>query len=131
MTAAAQIGFDRYIPIDWVTAALKVRAGTVDTDHLDQVLSTARLGKEARAKTQTKLNALWIAPRMDLLDFADRGVGLFRTRPDTLVAPLSWGMAIATYSFFGKVAELTGRLTSIQGDCSVTEIHRRMSEVFG
>jgi len=37
--------------------------------------------------------------------------------------------AIATYPFFGKVAELVGRLTSIQGDCSISEIHRRMSEV--
>lgn len=40
-------------------------------------------------------------------------------------------MAIVAYPFFGKVAELTGRLTAIQGDCASTEIHRRMAEVYG
>ncbi len=44
---------------------------------------------------------------------------------------LCWGMAISAYPFFGKVAELTGRLTSIQGDCASAEIHRRMAETYG
>lgn len=30
-----------------------------------------------------------------------------------------------------KVAEFTGRLTSIQGNFAVSEIHRRISEVYG
>jgi hypothetical protein len=47
------------------------------------------------------------------------------------IAAFAWGAAIASYPYFGKVAELTGRLTSIQGDCSVAEIHRRISEVYG
>jgi hypothetical protein len=47
------------------------------------------------------------------------------------VAPFAWGAALAAYPYFGRVAEFTGRLTSIQGDCSVAEIHRRMSEVYG
>jgi hypothetical protein len=40
-------------------------------------------------------------------------------------------MAIAAYPFFGKVAELIGRLTAIQGDCATAEIHRRMAETYG
>jgi len=40
-------------------------------------------------------------------------------------------VCLATYPFFGKVAEVVGRLTSIQGDCSIAEIHRRMSEAYG
>lgn len=40
-------------------------------------------------------------------------------------------MAIATYPFFGKVAEFVGRLSALQGDCSGAEVHRRMSEVDG
>src|SRR5688500_8575252 len=97
MPIAPQIGFDRYIPIDWSEAALRVRAGLEAVDHVDQVLALAGLGKEARAKTKTKLNALWLIPRADLLDLADRGARLFRERPNMLAAPLSWGMAIATY----------------------------------
>jgi len=40
-------------------------------------------------------------------------------------------MAVATYPFFGKVAELVGRLSAIQGDCAAAEVHRRMSETYG
>lgn len=40
-------------------------------------------------------------------------------------------MAIATYPFFGRVSELVGRLSSLQGDCASAEIHRRMSESYG
>ena len=40
-------------------------------------------------------------------------------------------MAVATYPFFGKVAELVGRLSAIQGDCAAAEVHRRMSEAYG
>jgi hypothetical protein len=42
-----------------------------------------------------------------------------------------WGMAVATYPFFGKVVELIGRLSALQGDCASAEIHRRMSETYG
>ena len=44
---------------------------------------------------------------------------------------LGWGMAFATYPFFGRVAEIVGRLTALQGDCASAEVHRRMSEIFG
>ena len=40
-------------------------------------------------------------------------------------------MAITTYPFFGKVAELIGRLSALQGDCAVAEVRRRMSEIYG
>ena len=129
---APQIGFDRFIQLDWVAAALGVRAGKGSLDELSAQLRAAGLGKEALAKTQTKLNALVLEPRADLVDFIDRGVRLFAgaTTPAD-VAPFAWGAALAAYPYFGRVAEFTGRLTSIQGDCSVAEVHRRMSEVYG
>ena len=40
-------------------------------------------------------------------------------------------MFVATYPFFGKVAELVGHLSAIQGDCASAEVHRRMSETYG
>ncbi|WP_156938566.1 hypothetical protein [Mesorhizobium sp. LNHC252B00] len=40
-------------------------------------------------------------------------------------------MAITTYSFFGKVAEIVGRLTALQEDCASAEVHRRMAEIYG
>src|SRR5690606_40261728 len=32
---------------------------------------------------------------------------------------------------FGKVAEIVSQLTTLQGDCTSAEIHRRMAEIYG
>lgn len=130
-SSAPQIGFDRFIQIDWATTALRVRMGTSTLDDLNTLLDSAGLTLAAKKKTRTVLNRLWLEPRPELVDFVNRGVDIFKTQPDVPVAALCWGVAIATYPFFGKVAELVGRLTALQGDCAATEIHRRMSETYG
>jgi hypothetical protein len=126
-----QIGFDRFIPLEWAAAALRVRAGLGTQDDFNAVLDAAGLGVAARKKTRTVLNRLWLEPRPELAEFADRGVGIFRADPSVPISALTWGMAIATYPFFGKVSELVGRLSALQGDCASAEVHRRMSEAYG
>lgn len=130
--SAPQIGFDRFIPLNWVAIVLMVRVGKVQDAEVDALLEGAGLGREAKIKTRTKLNGLGLAPRPDLADFIDRAVNIFRSSDsrDELAA-FAWGAAIVSYPFFGKVSELIGRLTSLQGDCSVAEIHRRMTEKYG
>lgn len=131
-SSAPQIGFDRFIQLDWVKSVLKVRTGVSTLDELNEILENSVLGKEARAKTRTKLNALGLQPAAVLSDFTDRGRALVHDfEQNEPVVVFAWGVAIATYPFFGRVAEIAGRLTSIQGDCSTLEIHRRMSEVYG
>jgi len=100
-------------------------------DDLNALLDASELGVEAKKKTRTVLNRLWLEPRAELVDYADRGVAIYKAQPDIPVAALCWGMAVATYPFFGKVAELVGRLSAIQGDCASAEVHRRMSETYG
>ncbi|EPZ8364537.1 hypothetical protein FA366_13400 [Pseudomonas aeruginosa] len=128
---APKIGFDRYIALDWASAALQVRAGLADLDDLNALLESAGLSVAARKKTRTVLNRLWLEPRAELASFAERGLAIYKANPSIPAAALTWGMAIATYPFFGKVAELVGRLSALQGDCASTEVHRRMSEVYG
>lgn len=129
---APQIGFDRFIQQDWVAAVVAVREGVMPLAALHDMLQASGLGKEALSKTLTKLNGLGLQPREDLADFVERGCAIARHDggSECLVA-YAWGVAIATYPFFGKVAEFVGRLTLLQGDCSSAEIHRRMSEVYG
>lgn len=108
---------------------MRAELGTLD--ELNALLDAADLGVAARKKTRTVLNRLWLEPRPELADFAERGVAIFKADPGVPVAALTWGMAIATYPFFGKVAELVGRLSALQGDCASAEVHRRMSETYG
>ncbi|MDO4232322.1 MAG: hypothetical protein Q4D19_09330 [Lautropia sp.] len=129
--AAPRIGFDRFISREWATAALKIRADSAQLDELEALLDAAGLGAAARTKTRTVLRRLWLEPRTELVDYADRGVAIFKANPDTPVIALHWGMAVAAYPFFGKVSELIGRLSVLQGDCASAEIHRRMSETYG
>jgi hypothetical protein len=117
--------------MEWLRVALRVRTGATDLMELSEALDTAGLGKAAKKKTQTVLNRLWLEPRSDLKEFANRAVELLTENPAISQTVWNWGMAIATYPFFGQVAELVGRLTSLQGDCASSEIHRRMSELYG
>jgi hypothetical protein len=130
-SATPQIGFDRFIQLDWAAAAFRIRAGLAGEDELTRLIDASHAGAAAKKKTRTVLNRLWLEPRADLVDFADRGVGVYRACPETSVSALTWGMAIATYPFFGKVAEIVGRLTALQGDCASAEVHRRMAETYG
>lgn len=130
-SSSPQIGFDRFIQLDWAAIALRIRAGRATLDDLDTVLESSHAGPAAKKKTRTVINRLWLEPRADLVDFADRGIEIFRDAPDSTVPALTWGMALATYPFFGRVAEIVGRLTAIQGDCTSAEIHRRMAEIYG
>ncbi|MGM0562677.1 MAG: hypothetical protein ACQETX_16635 [Pseudomonadota bacterium] len=129
--SAPKIGFDRYIALDWSALALRVKAGFRDEEELFQLLEETHPGLAARKKTRTILNRLWLQPRPELEDFSERAVSLYREAPDTPLAALTWGMTIATYPFFGKVAEILGRLFALQNECKSSEVHRRMSELFG
>lgn len=131
-SSAPTIGFDRFVQLEWLAFALRVRAGLNTEGELIELLSAAGLGKEATAKTRTKLNALCLQPRADVEEFIGRGAAVIGAPVEVrILSAFAWGAAIATYPFFGKVAELVGRLTALQGDCSTAEIHRRMSEIYG
>lgn len=128
---APKIGFDRFIALEWAATALRVRAGMDAAGEMDLQLEKTGLSIAAIKKIRTVLNRLWLEPRTELADFSARGIGIFRDDPTVSIAALAWGAAIATYPFFGRVAELVGRLSALQGDCASGEIHRRMSEIYG
>lgn len=133
--AAPHIGFDRFIPLAWANLALGVRAGLELPEALPALLAREEAGLAGRKKSRSILRGLWLEPRAGLAEFADRGAALaIRAagqdgRP--AAAALCWGMAMAAYPFFGKVAEAAGRLLALQGDCTRTELHRRVTEVYG
>lgn len=128
---APQIGFDRYIQLDWARSALRVRAGLETLEELTALIDASHTGTAAKKKTRTVLNRLWLEPRSDTENMCDLAVAIYKSDLSTPVAALTWGMAIATYPFFGAVAEIVGRLLRLQGECSSAEVHRRMAEVYG
>ena len=45
-SSAPQIGFDRFIQLDWAAAALNIRAGIAGLDDRNALLDAAGLGVE-------------------------------------------------------------------------------------
>lgn len=125
------IGFDRYVQLDWCGLTLEAATESKTAEDVKAQIAEVLTGVESRRKTFDILKRLWLQPLPEFADFSNRGIELFRTHGTDLVAPLNWGCAMVTYPFFGKTAEITGRLLSIQGDCSIKEVQRRMAEIYG
>ena len=125
------IGFDRYVQLDWCGLTLETATETITNEDVKAQISIVLKGLESRRKTFDILKRLWLHPLPEFAEFSKKGIELYRANGADLVAPLNWGCAMVTYPFFGKTAEITGRLFSIQGDCSIKEVQRRMAEIYG
>lgn len=126
-----RIGFDRYVKLEWCKAAIEVALQRQSIEDLNGLVGQTLLGMESRRKTVDILNRLWINPFPELKDFSRRSIELYAVLGDSALLPLCWGVAIATYPFFGKTSEITGRLFNLNEDCSIAEVQRRMAEVYG
>jgi len=130
-TKGPLIGFDRYVDIEWCRSAFDAAESQSSIDAVRDQVATMLPGAESQRKTLDILKRLSTKPFGHLNDFVARGTSIYKTLGTVSVLPLAWGASIASYSFFGKTAETTGRLLSLQGDCSIKEVQRRMAEQYG
>ncbi len=125
------IGFDRYVDIGWCRSAIDAAATQSSIEVVRDQIATMLLGMESQRKTLDILKRLSTKPFDHLADFISRGITLYKRQGQCVVLPLAWGASIASYPFFGKASETTGRLLALQGDCSTKELQRRMAEQYG
>lgn len=130
-TKVPLIGFDRYVDFEWFCSALNAAAAESPIDVLRDQVATALPGSESQRKTLDVLKRLSTKPFPHLTNFIHRGIAIFKKQGQSAARPLVWGASIASYPFFGKTAETTGRLLALQGDCSIKELQRRMAEQYG
>lgn len=128
---APLIGFDRFVDIEWCELAFEAAAANAPIDSLRELVSKKLPGVESQRKTIDILKRLSTNPFPQLKDFVERGVQIFRSERASSTLLVAWGASIASYPFFGRTAETTGRLLSLQNDCTVREVQRRMSESYG
>lgn len=125
------IGFDRYVDIDWCRSAFDAAATQNSIEIVRDRVAKVLPGIESQRKTLDVLKRLSTKPFEHLTDFISRGIAIYKRRGQCVVLPLVWGASIASYPFFGKTSETAGRLLALQGDCSIKELQRRMSEQYG
>ena len=111
--------------------ALQVGAGAATLGELNDLIGARFVGVDSRRKTVDILKRLWINPFPQSEKFVQRGLALHRELGEAVALPLTWGVSISAYPFFGKVSELMGRLFALQGDCSIPEVQRRSAEIYG
>jgi len=130
-TKVPLIGFDRFVDIVWCRGAFDAATTQSSIEVVRAQVATMLPGSESQRKTLDILKRLSTKPFEHLNDFIDRGISIYKKWGEVSVLPLAWGASIASYPFFGKTAETTGRLLSLQGDCSIKELQRRMAEQYG
>jgi len=130
-TKVPLIGFDRYVDIEWCRIALDAAATQSPIEVVRDQVATMLPGIESQRKTLDVIKRLSTKPFDHLADFISRGIAIYKRQGQCVVLPLVWGASIASYPFFGKTSETTGRLLALQGDCSIKELQRRMAEQYG
>jgi hypothetical protein len=133
-----KIGFDRRLELDWLdTVAGRLAAGDSPKEareaiwkRLEGVLS-GETAHSARGKTLTVLAAIWLAIPPDRQPMRAAALVRFNEVAPAERLALHWTMTLAAYPFFLDVAAQTGKLLGLNGDCTFTQVHRRMLERWG
>ena len=139
MSNRAVIGFDRRLDIEWLDAvAAYVAAGhnpKTTREKLYEILDGKLAGgnKDGSAcyKTVNVLSKTWSTVSEDLVPLRDQALTLLPTLSPSERIALHWTMLLAGYRFFGDIADITGRLLSLQGSLTQLQLTRRMRESWG
>ena len=132
------VGFDRDIQLawldataDWASQGLSIQEVRERLCFLLQDVLSARGSRSARGKTITVLRHIWLAVPSDLEPLRNEGLAMLPdlSHDDRLM--LHWGMSVATYPFFRDTAMICGRLMSLQGSVTLSQVVRRIKELWG
>ncbi|HOW75529.1 MAG TPA: hypothetical protein P5102_05545 [Candidatus Competibacteraceae bacterium] len=133
-----KIGFDRKLDRDWLDAtAGRLASGATPQQvreavyHLLEGILSGDAANSARGKTLTVLSAIWLTVPAAIEPLRVEVLARFNeVTPDERLA-LHWTMMLAAYPFFLDVAAQTGKLFSLNGDCTLAQIQRRMVDRWG
>lgn len=132
------LGFDRPLEIEWLDAVADRVALGASTEEvrafahrlLDGVVSGTTFNSN-RGKTVTVLCHIWSSVPEDCEALRDRAARALQESSKEARLAIHWAMMIATYQFFGDLAEHTGRLLNLQGNANLVQLTRRMQEGWG
>jgi len=140
MNSRLVIGFSQRIKLDWMeeTARL-VSLGQSDKEIVETLENLLKhqmsVGNNPergnRDKAITILLKCWSRVPNERKPFRDHGLTLLVCEGKRNHISIHWANAIATYPFFGIVAETTGRLLRLQETVSASQVQRRLKERFG
>ena len=129
------VGISHRLKRAWLDDVLDRLVQTTDQKELrafvDQRLREELPGKEARAKAAGILLRIWSRVDAKHVALRDRAVALLPRISGQERIWLHWGMAAVAYSFFHDLAEVIGRILTLQDDITNAQVQTRLKTAWG
>jgi hypothetical protein len=130
-----RIGFDRQIKLDWLDTMAGVVKKESDMDKIRQEMHSY-LEIEfplyvARKKTITVLSRIWYKVPKEHLDIRNRGLELLPNLEQKDRIWIHWGLTLLAFPFVRDIATYLSRCFSLNDNCSIQEVTRKMEESWG
>lgn len=137
----AQIGFSsQRIRYQWLVKVSNLLLAGMTSDKIKSEISDYLMNwlpksrskeRSSRDKAATILFRTWISPDNYLCGLRDDGLKLLEASSAAEKRAVHWGMIMATYPFWGDVADSVGRLLRLQSSIETSQIRRRIKELYG
>jgi hypothetical protein len=129
------VGFSQRLKRAWLDDLLDRLVQTRDERDLrafvDQRLRDELPGKEARAKAAGILLRIWSGVDAKHIELRDRAVAFLSGISGQERIWLHWGMSALAYPFFRDLAEVIGRMLTLQDDFTTAQVQARMKTTWG
>jgi hypothetical protein len=98
---------------------------------LDAHLREDLPGTESRAKAAGIVLRIWVSINPKHVSFRDRAVAMLPKISGQERIWLHWGMAALAYPFFRDLAEVIGRMLTLQDDFTTIQVQSRLTTTWG
>jgi hypothetical protein len=129
------VGLSHRLKRAWLDDVLDRLAQTTDENELrafvDQRLREELPGKDARAKATGIILRIWSGVDPKHVALRNRAVALLPQISGRERIWLHWGMSALAYPFFRDVAEVIGRMLTLQDDFTTAQVQSRLKTAWG
>ena len=135
-----EVGFSQRIKLEWLEYTSELMSRGYDSTEISNSLNVLLMDQMSvggtgertnRDKAITILTKAWVNVPGHLTPFRDDGLGILDRLPFKYHLAVHWGICLAAYPFWGKVAEVVGRFIRLQGVASASLVQRRLREQIG
>jgi len=129
-----RIGFSRNITLEWLDETARYTAEMGDHEKVRQALNytvTIHEGQEAKRKTLDVLIRTWTRVPEEHIKLRDHAIELLKDVRSEDTIWLHWGLLLLAYPIFYDVSNMIGRLLTLQGKVTTSQIKRRIVKDWG
>jgi len=129
------LGFDRQIKKEWLDITMELLVEGKNTREIreqqERFMAVDLPGKDARRKTRLVISRMWLDDNPNLVVLRRKALMILKENPEIDTRIFHWGLSLATYTLFRDIAVICGRLIALQGYFGVSQVHDRISKIWG